>query len=77
MWVLSPFRKIPGEGNGNLLQYSCLENLKDRGAWQFMGLQSDTTEHIHIYYKNKYYQRVYRTIGRKTSGNLEKYMSCF
>ena len=24
----------PGEGNGNPLQYSCLENLKDRGGWQ-------------------------------------------
>ena len=23
----------PGEGNGNPLQYSCLENPKDRGAW--------------------------------------------
>ena len=23
-----------GEGNGNLLQYSCLENPKDRGTWQ-------------------------------------------
>ena len=23
-----------GEGNGNLLQYSCLENYMDRGAWQ-------------------------------------------
>ena len=22
-----------GEGNGNQLQYSCLENPKDRGAW--------------------------------------------
>ena len=22
-----------GEGNGNPLQYSCLENLKDGGAW--------------------------------------------
>ena len=22
-----------GEGNGNPLQYSCLENSKDRGAW--------------------------------------------
>ena len=22
-----------GEGNGNLLQYSCLGNLPDRGAW--------------------------------------------
>ena len=24
----------PGEGNGNLLEYSCLENSTDRGAWQ-------------------------------------------
>ena len=23
-----------GEGNGNLLQYSCLWNLRDSGAWQ-------------------------------------------
>ena len=23
----------PGVGNGNLLQYSCLENSTDRGAW--------------------------------------------
>ena len=23
-----------GEGNGNPLQYSCLENLMDRGTWQ-------------------------------------------
>ena len=26
--------RSPGEGNGNLLQYSCLENPLDRGAWQ-------------------------------------------
>ena len=26
--------KSPGEGNGNPLQYSCLENPMDRGAWQ-------------------------------------------
>ena len=24
---------LTGEGNGNLLQYSCLENPVDRGAW--------------------------------------------
>ena len=27
-------RRSPGEGNGYLLQYSCLENSMDRGAWQ-------------------------------------------
>ena len=26
--------KSPGEGNGNPLQYSCLENSMDRGAWR-------------------------------------------
>ena len=25
--------RSPGEGNGNPLQYSCLENPRDRGAW--------------------------------------------
>ena len=36
--------KSPGEGNGNLLQYSCWENTMDRRAWKatFMGLQSWT-----------------------------------
>ena len=26
--------RCPGEGSGNPLQYSCLENSMDRGAWQ-------------------------------------------
>ena len=26
--------RSPGEGHGNPLQYSCLENPMDRGAWQ-------------------------------------------
>ena len=25
--------RFPGEGNGNPLQYSCLENPMDEGAW--------------------------------------------
>ena len=27
-------RRSPGEGNGNPLQYSSLENPMDRGAWK-------------------------------------------
>ena len=27
-------RRYPGEGNGNLFQYSCLGNPMDRGAWR-------------------------------------------
>ena len=30
---LIPAKRSPGEGNGKLLQYSCMENLIDRGAW--------------------------------------------
>ena len=40
--------RSPGEGNSNPLQYSCLENPMDRGAWQATvhGIsESDMTEH--------------------------------
>ena len=39
--------RSPGEGNGYPLQYSCLENSMNRGAWQATvhGVtKSDTTE---------------------------------
>ena len=33
-WVQSLGREdLPGERNGNALQYSCLENSMDGGAW--------------------------------------------
>ena len=32
--VISGLGRPPGEGNGNPLQYPCLENSMDRGAWQ-------------------------------------------
>ena len=35
-------RRSPGEGNGNPLQYSCLETLMDSGAWQAMSRKSGT-----------------------------------
>ena len=35
--LIPGLRTSPGGGNGNPLQYSCLENPKDRGAWQTIG----------------------------------------
>ena len=45
--------RFPGEGNGNSLQYSCLENCMDRGTWWALILtllghkESDMTERLH------------------------------
>ena len=44
--------RSPGEGNGNPLQYSCLENPMDRGAWLAIVhtvTQSITQERLSIY----------------------------
>ena len=43
--------RSPGGGNGNLLQYSCLENPRDKGVWQAavhgVTKEPDMTEHAH------------------------------
>ena len=45
--------RFPGEGNGSPLQYSCLENPMDTGAWQATlhgvtkeGDITEVTEHV-------------------------------
>ena len=53
--------RSPGGGPGNPLQYSCMENPMDRGAWQATGQgvakELDTTEatqHVCMRLKCKY-----------------------
>ena len=37
--------RSPGGGHGNPLQYSCLENPWDRGAWQLESIGSHRVKH--------------------------------
>ena len=50
--------RFPGEGNGNSLQYACLENPTDGGAWCPRGCkESDTTSATsdsYLIFNNKY-----------------------
>ena len=46
--------RVPGRGNGKPLQFSCLENPMDRGAWWATAhgvTESDMTERIHTHTK--------------------------
>ena len=51
MGLIPESRRSPGDGNGNLLQYSCLGNPGDRGAWRAKvhGIAKglDTTYQLH------------------------------
>ena len=49
MGLIPESERSPRVGNGNPLQYSCLENSMNRGAWRATvpGItESDTTEHV-------------------------------
>ena len=57
-WGFNPWvRKIPWRRNGSPLQYSCLENSMDRGAWPptVPGItESDRTERLHFHFSFTY-----------------------
>ena len=54
-YILCVLTYLPGEGNGNPLQYSCLENPMNGGAWwvgcsPWCRWESDTTERLHFHF---------------------------
>jgi len=69
-FILLCFSGHLGEGNGNPLQYSCLENPMDRGAWwaavygvtqgrtRLKWLSSSSSGHLRVY-NNAYWSNLY------------------
>ena len=49
--------KSPGEGNGNPLQYSCLENIMDRGAWWAKSMGSQRIRHNGVTFTLMFHSR--------------------
>ena len=68
-------RRSPGEGNGYLLQYSCLEHSMERGAWRatvYGVAESDATEQLTLsFYHYSYTKSKQRYCkNRKLQANM-------
>ena len=67
--------RSPGEEHGNPLQYSCLENPTDRGAWwagvHGVAKESDTTDHL-----NNNNNKMVRTCLSEMMSESEVAQSC-
>ena len=65
--------RSPGEGNGNPLQYSCLENPVDWGAWQAIvrgvAKSQDTTERVALHFN-------FRKIRQKKKKEKKQVVFC-
>ena len=65
MGLIPESGRSPGEGNDNPLQYSCLGNPMDRGAWwatvHGVTKESDTTQQLNSN-NNKYSQSLYMNL---------------
>ena len=60
--------RSPGEENGNPLQYSCLKNSIDRGAW-WAAVHGVTQSHTHTPLKRNTEERHTGRTGRRSCGD--------
>ena len=71
--------RFPGEGNGNPLQYSCLRNSMNRGAWQatvhVVTKESDMTERLNN--NNNHYIYIWFTRNRGKEIKYWSFLSTF
>ena len=64
--------RSPGEGNGNPLQYSGLENPVDGGSYSPWGRkESDTTKQLHFHFSLSRSGREYRLASFESAKDLE------
>ena len=61
-------RRSLGEGNGNSLQYSCLESLMDKGAWQATvhRIAQSWTQLMHAFRRFNDFKQVKHKDGQQT-----------
>ena len=66
--------RSPGDGNGNPLQFSCLENLMDRGAWRAkvrrVAKRRTRLKQLSMHSKEYYRRKCLPLTGRETSSSL-------
>ena len=74
--LIPGLERSPGVGNGNPLQYSCLENPMDRGAWQispWVCKESDTAERTRMHMVIMNYTGLMRLLGNANTTVFSAY----
>ena len=74
--------RSPGVGNGNPIQYSCLENCMDRGAWWAIvhwlkKSQKQLSTHAHTIFLDYIYIYIYIYTHTHTHTHRLRYNTCF
>ena len=68
--------RSPGEGHGNLLQYSCLEKPMDRGAWWtivYEVAESEETEQRHFHFPTLFFQIAHSSLDIDIQSPSQEY----